>query len=75
MTEEPAGDMQDGMTDASGDASMGTATEVMVTTGVADDYYTEITSGNIQEGEQIQSSMPQDSGDYSGMMSGIYDTQ
>lgn len=75
MTEEPAGDMQDGMTDASGDASMGTATEVMVTTGVADDYYTEITSGNIQEGEQIQSSMPQDSGDYSDMMSGIYDTQ
>ena len=67
--------MQDGMTDASGDASMGTATEVMVTTGVADDYYTEITSGNIQEGEQIQSSMPYDSGDYSDMMSGIYDTQ
>lgn len=75
MTDGSAGDMQDGMTDASGDASMGTATEVMVTTGVADDYYTEITSGNIQEGEQIQSSMPQDSGDYSDMMSGIYDTQ
>ena len=75
MTDGSAEDMQDGMTDASGDASMGTATEVMVTTGVADDYYTEITSGNIQEGEQIQSSMPQDSGDYSDMMSGIYDTQ
>lgn len=75
MTDGSAGDMQDGMTDASGDSSMGTATEVMVTTGVADDYYTEITSGNIQEGEQIQSSMPQDSGDYSDMMSGIYDTQ
>ena len=75
MTDGSAGDMQDGMTDASGDASMGTATEVMVTTGVADDYYTEITSGNIQEGEQIQSSMPYDSGDYSDMMSGIYDTQ
>lgn len=75
MTDGSAEDMQDGMTDASGDASMGTATEVMVTTGVADDYYTEITSGNIQEGEQIQSSMPQGSGDYSDMMSGIYDTQ
>lgn len=75
MTDGSAGDMQDGMTDASGDSSMGTATEVMVTTGVADDYYTEITSGNIQEGEQIQSSMPYDSGDYSDMMSGIYDTQ
>ena len=75
MTDGSAEDMQDGMTDASGDASMGTTTEVMVTTGVADDYYTEITSGNIQEGEQIQSSMPQDSGDYSDMMSGIYDTQ
>lgn len=75
LTDGSAGDMQDGMTDASGDSSMGTATEVMVTTGVADDYYTEITSGNIQEGEQIQSSMPQDSGDYSDMMSGIYDTQ
>ncbi len=75
MTDGSAEDMQDGMTDASGDASMGTATEVMVTTGVADDYYTEITSGNIQEGEQIQSSMPYDSGDYSDMMSGIYDTQ
>lgn len=75
MTDGSAEDMQDGMTDASGDSTMGTATEVMVTTGVADDYYTEITSGNIQEGEQIQSSMPQDSGDYSDMMSGIYDTQ
>lgn len=75
MTDGSAEDMQDGMTDASGDSSVGTATEVMVTTGVADDYYTEITSGNIQEGEQIQSGMPQDSGDYSDMMSGIYDTQ
>ena len=62
----------------SADFSSGEAmdtTEVMVTTGVADDYYTEITSGNIQEGEQLQGSLPGDSGDYSDMMSGIYDTQ
>lgn len=62
----------------SADSSSGEAmdtTEVMVTTGVADDYYTEITSGNIQEGEQLQGSLPGDSGDYSDMMSGIYDTQ
>ena len=60
--------------DSSSEGAMNT-TEVMVTTGVADDYYTEITSGNIQEGEQLQSSTPADSGDYSDMMSGIYDTQ
>ncbi len=62
------------MDDSSSEGAMNT-TEVMVTTGVADDYYTEITSGNIQEGEQLQSSTPADSGDYSDMMSGIYDTQ
>ncbi len=47
-------------------------TEVMVTIGVSDGYYTEITSGNIREGDQIQSSTAADTGDYSGMLDGIY---
>ncbi len=47
----------------------------MVTIGVADDYYTEITSGNIQEGEQIQGTVDFGTGDYSSMMDGIYSTR
>lgn len=66
--------MQEDAAGSSSGTSMNT-TEVMVTTGVADDYYTEITSGNLEEGEQLQSSTPDASGDYSDMMSGIYDTQ
>ena len=47
-------------------------TEVMVTVGVSDGYYTEITSGNIKEGDQIQNSTAADTGDYSSMLEGIY---
>ncbi len=53
----------------------GSVSEVMVTIGVADDYYTEITSGNIQEGEQIQGTVDFGTGDYSSMMDGIYSTR
>ena len=48
----------------------GGVTQVMVTTGVAGDYYTEITSGNIHEGEQLQTSAA--TGDYSSMLDGVY---
>ena len=48
----------------------GGVTQVMVTTGVAGDYYTEITSGNIREGEQLQTSAA--TGDYSSMLDGVY---
>ncbi len=48
----------------------GAVTQVMVTTGVAGDYYTEITSGNIREGEQLQTSGG--AGDYSSMLDGVY---
>lgn len=59
---------------SSADSSSGeeAVTEVMVTIGVADDYYTEITSGNIQEGEQIQGTSTASSDDYTSMMSGVY---
>ncbi len=56
---------------AGGDGSAdGAVTQVMVTTGVAGDYYTEITSGNIREGEQLQTSGG--AGDYSSMLDGVY---
>lgn len=51
-------------------SASGGVTQVMVTTGVAGDYYTEITSGNIREGEQLQTSAA--TGDYSSMLDGVY---
>lgn len=57
---------------AEGEDGTQQATEVMVTVGVSDGYYTEITSGNIREGDLIQSSTAADTGDYSGMLDGIY---
>ena len=64
----------DGVTGTDGTAA-GSVSEVMVTIGVADDYYTEITSGNIQEGEKIQGTVDSGSGDYTSMMDGIYSTR
>lgn len=64
-----------GETGASGGSALPASSEVMVTTGVSDDYYTEITSGNITEGEELLGASMDGSGDYSDMMSGIYDTQ
>ncbi len=58
--------------ETSGEESETEVSEVMVTTGVSDGYYTEITSGNIQEGDQIQDNSAADSGDYSDMLDGIY---
>jgi multidrug efflux pump subunit AcrA (membrane-fusion protein) len=58
--------------ETSGEESETEISEVMVTTGVSDGYYTEITSGNIQEGDQIQDNSAADSGDYSDMLDGIY---
>lgn len=62
----------DGNADAAGGdpGEGGNVTQVMVTTGVAGDYYTEITSGNIREGEQLQTSGG--TGDYSSMLDGVY---
>lgn len=57
---------------AEGEESQTQVSEVMVTVGVSDGYYTEITSGNIQEGDLIQSSEASDTGDYSDMLNGIY---
>ncbi len=57
---------------AEGEDGTQQATEVMVTVGVSDGYYTEITSGNIQEGDLIQSGTAADTGDYSSMLDGIY---
>lgn len=50
-----------------------TTEEVLVTTGVTDGTWTEITSGNIQEGEQmLDQSASGGSGDYSSMTDGMY---
>lgn len=65
-------------TEAGGDAAgidagaEGSVTQVMVTTGVTGDYYTEITSGNIREGEQLQAGSS--AGNYSDMLDGLYAT-
>ncbi len=61
----------DGVDTAGGDLGEGGGVmQVMVTTGVAGDYYTEITSGNIREGEQLQTSGGTE--DYSSMLDGVY---
>ncbi len=65
-------------TEAGGDAAdidagaEESVTQVMVTTGVTGDYYTEITSGNIREGEQLQAGSS--AGNYSDMLDGLYAT-
>ena len=53
----------------------GTAPEggsVVVTTGIADDYYTEITSGNLEEGTMIQGQAFAFDGGNAGLLEGIY---
>ncbi|MBQ9613869.1 MAG: HlyD family efflux transporter periplasmic adaptor subunit [Lachnospiraceae bacterium] len=64
-----------GMGDAEGfvDESGMLIREVKVTTGVSDGYYTEITSGNIEEGAMIEStSMDYGGMGAGGMLDGIY---
>ena len=63
----PAAGEMDGMIDESGMLIR----EVKVTTGVSDGYYTEITSGNIQEGDMIESP-EMDYGGMGGWLDGIY---
>ena len=46
--------------------------EVLVTTGVKDDYYTEITSGNIQEGDMLEGEMSYGGFGSFDMLDGIY---
>ena len=70
-SETSAAQTADGADTAGGDLGEGGGVmQVMVTTGVAGDYYTEITSGNIREGEQLQTSGG--TGDYSSMLDGVY---
>lgn len=50
-------------------------TQIVVTTGIHDDYYTEITSDNLQEGELIEGAPnggDSSSADASSMMEGVY---
>lgn len=70
--ETAASQMTQNADTAGADADGESVTQVMVTTGVAGDYYTEITSGNIREGEQLQTSSG--TGDYSSMLDGVYGT-
>ena len=46
--------------------------EVMVTTGISDDYYTEITSGNIREGDLVEGESTAFDPASAGLLDGIY---
>ena len=55
--------------DASGNATVlkieedGSTNEISVKTGIVSDYYTQITSKNLEEGDQIQANMSDQIGD------------
>ncbi len=75
--DEGAGETSPGASEGEGEGLTGESLgmpvrEVKITTGVSDDYYTEITSGNIQEGDMIEgeSAGPVTGG--FGMLDGIY---
>jgi len=46
--------------------------EVQVTTGISDDYYTEITSGNIREGDMLEGESAAFDPGSAGLLDGIY---
>ena len=75
--DEGAGETSPGASEGEGEGLTGESLgmpvrEVKITTGVSDDYYTEITSGNIQEGDMVEgeSAGPVTGG--FGMLDGIY---
>ena len=75
--DEGAGEIAPGAPQGEGEGLTGESLgmpvrEVKITTGVSDDYYTEITSGNIQEGDMVEgeSAGPVTGG--FGMLDGIY---
>ena len=75
--DEGAGETSPGASEGEGKGLTGESLgmpvrEVKITTGVSDDYYTEITSGNIQEGDMVEgeSAGPVTGG--FGMLDGIY---
>lgn len=75
--DEGAGETAPGASEGEGEGLTGESLgmpvrEVKITTGVSDDYYTEITSGNIQEGDMVEG---ESAGPVTGgfdMLDGIY---
>ncbi len=47
-------------------------TQIPVTTGISDDYYTQITSGDIKEGDMVEEQGSGYSGDTSDLLEGLY---
>jgi multidrug efflux pump subunit AcrA (membrane-fusion protein) len=47
-------------------------TQIPVTTGISDDYYTQITSGDIKEGDMVEEQGSGSSGDTSDLLEGLY---